>query len=112
MDLGASAVTSVPRKRWIGSQHRSRDMELSFSHASFTKGCAMNRKSAETRRMAPLSTRSNLDADAVRDISGAVNALVADMFALYIKTKNFHWHVSGPHFHDYHLLMDEQARQI
>ena len=72
----------------------------------------MNHKSAETRRMAPLSTRSNLDADAVRDISGALNALVADMFALYIKTKNFHWHVSGLHFRDYRLLLDEQTGQI
>jgi len=51
----------------------------------------------------------DLSADATRDISGALNALLADMFALYLKTKNFHWHMSGPHFRDYHLLMDEQA---
>jgi starvation-inducible DNA-binding protein len=59
-----------------------------------------------------LATPTDLSADAVRDISGALNALLADMFALYVKTKNFHWHVSGPHFRDYHLLLDEQADQI
>ena len=59
-----------------------------------------------------LGTPSDLSADAVRDISGALNALLADMFALYVKTKNFHWHVSGPHFRDFHLLLDEQADQI
>src|SRR5207253_2514967 len=55
---------------------------------------------------------TDLEPDAVKDISGALNALLADMFALYLKTKNFHWHVSGPHFRDYHLLLDEQAGQI
>jgi starvation-inducible DNA-binding protein len=59
-----------------------------------------------------LGTPTDLSADAVRDISAALNALLADMFALYVKTKNFHWHVSGPHFRDYHLLLDEQADQI
>jgi starvation-inducible DNA-binding protein len=72
----------------------------------------MDAKNAQSRRIAALSTPSNLDSDAVHDISGALNALVADMFALYMKTKNFHWHVSGPHFRDYHLLLDEQAGQI
>jgi starvation-inducible DNA-binding protein len=59
-----------------------------------------------------MGTPTDFSADAVRDISGALNALLADMFALYVKTKNFHWHVSGPHFRDYHLLLDEQADQI
>jgi starvation-inducible DNA-binding protein len=59
-----------------------------------------------------LATPTDLGSDAVRDISGALNALLADMFALYLKTKNFHWHVSGPHFRDFHLLLDEQADQI
>jgi len=59
-----------------------------------------------------LGTPTDLSAEAVRDISGALNALLADMFTLYLKTKNFHWHVSGPHFRDYHLLLDEQADQI
>jgi starvation-inducible DNA-binding protein len=62
--------------------------------------------------MAPLGTPTNLDANATRDLAGALNALLADMFCLYVKTKNFHWHVSGPHFRDYHLLLDEQADQI
>lgn len=64
------------------------------------------------RREAPLATSTDLGAKAVRDISGALNALLADVFALYLKTKNFHWHMSGPHFRDYHLLLDEQADQI
>src|SRR5256885_16668965 len=55
---------------------------------------------------------TSLGAQATRDITGALNALVADFFALYLKTKNFHWHVSGPHFRDYHLLLDEQADQL
>src|SRR3954467_5060412 len=59
-----------------------------------------------------LGTPTDLSSDAVRDISGALNALLADMFALYVKTKNFHWHVSGPHFRDFHLMLDEQADQI
>jgi starvation-inducible DNA-binding protein len=59
-----------------------------------------------------LSTPTDLAGDAARDISGALNALLADMFALYLKTKNFHWHISGPHFRDFHLLLDEQADQI
>jgi starvation-inducible DNA-binding protein len=67
---------------------------------------------AKSRRMAPLDTPTDLKVNAVRDISGALNILLADMFALYLKTKNFHWHVSGPHFRDYHLLLDEQADQI
>jgi starvation-inducible DNA-binding protein len=64
------------------------------------------------RRKAPLATPTGLRAQATRDISGALNALLADFFALYVKTKNFHWHVSGPHFRDYHLLLDEQADQL
>ena len=62
--------------------------------------------------MAPLQTPTTLTPKAVRDISGALNMLAADMFALYLKTKNFHWHVSGPHFRDYHLLLDEHGDQI
>ena len=64
------------------------------------------------RRLAPLHTPSNLASDATRDISAALNALLADTVALYFKTKNFHWHMSSPSFRDYHLLLDEQADQI
>src|SRR5215468_2816686 len=61
---------------------------------------------------APLHTPSDLKPNAVRDLSGALTVLLADMFGLYLKTKNFHWHVSGPHFRDYHLLLDEQGEQV
>ncbi len=66
----------------------------------------------ERQRNAPLATPTDLAATATRDITGALNALLADAFALYMKTKNFHWHMSGPHFRDYHLLLDEQADQL
>jgi starvation-inducible DNA-binding protein len=64
------------------------------------------------RRDAPLETRTDLSQAAVKDISAAMNAILADVFALYVKTKNFHWHMSGPHFRDYHLLLDEGADQL
>jgi starvation-inducible DNA-binding protein len=67
---------------------------------------------AKTRRAAALKTPTDLGRDATKDLAGALNVLLADLFALYLKTKNFHWHVSGPHFRDYHLLLDEQADQI
>jgi starvation-inducible DNA-binding protein len=61
---------------------------------------------------ARLATPTDLGANATKDISGALNALLADTFALYMKTKNFHWHVSGPNFRDYHLMFDEHGDQI
>lgn len=61
---------------------------------------------------APLATPSYIDKKSAKDVTGALNALLADVFALYIKTKNFHWHMSGPHFRDYHLLLDEHSDQI
>ena len=75
---------------------------------------ANSRKTSELlhRRDAPLETRTDLTASATKDISGAMNAILADVFALYVKTKNFHWHMSGPHFRDYHLLLDEHADQL
>lgn len=66
----------------------------------------------ETRRMAPLRVPSDIPQQQVEEISGALNALLADVFVLYLKTKNFHWHMSGSHFRDYHLLLDEQGAQI
>ena len=66
----------------------------------------------EHKQEAPLITPTDLKAKATEDISGAMNAILADVFALYLKTKNFHWHMSGPHFRDYHLLLDEQADQL
>ncbi len=64
------------------------------------------------RRTAPLITPSDLGPKASDDIAGGMNAILADVFALYLKTKNFHWHMSGPHFRDYHLLLDDQADQL
>jgi len=72
----------------------------------------MNSQQAKALRTAPLETPTDLKPNSVRDIAGALNLLLADMFGLYVKTNNFHWHISGPHFRDYHLLLDEQADQI
>ena len=74
--------------------------------------------STKVRKLEPrpaparLDTPTDLAPNAVREISAALNAVLADTFALYLKTKNFHWHVSGPHFRDYHLLLDGQAGQL
>jgi starvation-inducible DNA-binding protein len=73
---------------------------------------AKKREQLETRRQAPLVTPSDLGAQASKDITAGMNGILADVFALYLKTKNFHWHMSGPHFRDYHLLLDEQSEQI
>ena len=62
-----------------------------------------------SRQKAALATPSDIDPKAVNDIAGTLNALRADVFSLYLKTKNFHWHMSGPHFRDYHLLLDEHG---
>jgi starvation-inducible DNA-binding protein len=71
-----------------------------------------NRNEVAQRREAPLRTPTLLSPDSVQNITAELNVLLADVFALYLKTKNFHWHVSGPHFRDYHLLLDEQGDQI
>src|SRR5271169_395875 len=72
----------------------------------------MKANDPKSRRAAALHTPTDLSSNATRDVSAALNLLLADTFALYIKTKNFHWHMSGPHFRDYHLLLDEQGDQI
>jgi starvation-inducible DNA-binding protein len=77
-----------------------------------TDANSTKRAELRERRLAPLTTPSDLDAKAAKDVGGAMNGILADVFALYLKTKNFHWHMSGPHFRDYHLLLDEQADQI
>jgi starvation-inducible DNA-binding protein len=71
-------------------------------------------KTAELRqkRDIPLTVPTDLARSATKDIAGAMNAILADVFALYLKTKNFHWHMSGPHFRDYHLLLDEHSDQL
>jgi starvation-inducible DNA-binding protein len=72
----------------------------------------MHDNSPAIRETAPLRAPTDLGPNATMDISGALTGLLADMFALYLKTKNFHWHMSGPHFRDYHLMLDEQGDQI
>lgn len=72
----------------------------------------MTIREAKALRTVPLHVATDLKAEAVKDVSDAMNMLLADMFALYVKTKNFHWHASGPHFRDYHHLLDEQGEQI
>src|ERR1700683_4171183 len=71
-----------------------------------------NTEELESLQRRRLDTPTDLKKAATRDITGAMNAILADVFALYLKTKNFHWHMSGPHFRDYHLLLDEHADQI
>ena len=72
----------------------------------------MNLTQSRELRAAPLHTPTDLHQTAVKDISAALTALLADTFALFVKTKNFHWHMSGPHFRDYHLMLDDQSDQI
>src|SRR5246127_5553920 len=72
----------------------------------------MNVRAAKELKTASLQTPTDLKPEAVGVVSGALNILLADMFSLYVKTKNFHWHMSGKHFRDYHLLLDEHATQI
>ncbi len=69
-------------------------------------------RNAKSRQWAALATPTDLGANATKDITGGLNLLAADVLALWMKTTNFHWHVSGPHFRDYHLLLDEQSDQI
>ncbi len=73
---------------------------------------ASNMTHAKRARLAPLVTPTDLKPKATKDIAGGMNAILADVFAMYLKTKNFHWHMSGPHFRDYHLMLDEQADQL
>ncbi len=82
------------------------------SQEIMSKSNSKKRSDLVQRRDAPLATPTDLTRSATKDIAGAMNAILADVFALYLKTKNFHWHMSGPHFRDYHLLLDEQADQL
>src|SRR3954469_5011805 len=92
---------------------------ISYSGAGTQRGKNIMRRNGSTktaelqqRRNAPLTTPTDLTRSATKDISGAMNAILGDVFALYLKTKNFHWHMSGPHFRDYHLLLDEHGDQL
>ena len=73
---------------------------------------ARSPQALKDRQRTPLATPTDLSPEATRDVAGAMNGILADVFALYLKTKNFHWHLSGPHFRDYHLMLDEQADQL
>lgn len=82
------------------------------SKKTSAKELAKTERSPKDRRKAPLLTPSDLKAVATKDIAASLNGILADAFALYLKTKNFHWHMSGPHFRDYHLMLDDQAVEI
>jgi starvation-inducible DNA-binding protein len=94
----------LPRPRVIASEYQTEAKEEDMSKAT--------RPEMVARREAVLTPHTDIAPDAVKDIAGALTALVADVFTVYVKTKNFHWHMSGPHFRDYHLLLDEQADQL
>jgi starvation-inducible DNA-binding protein len=96
----------------IGADQSSRALQAAGHRTRARKEITVPRDQLKTRRKAPLATPTTLPSNAVQDLSGALTVLLADMFALYVKSKNFHWHMSGPHFRDYHLLLDEQAEQI
>ena len=72
----------------------------------------MSTHTSQGSKAAKVSNPDGFPAEQVKDLSTVLNALLADVFALYLKTKNFHWHMSGPHFRDYHLLLDQQGEQI
>jgi starvation-inducible DNA-binding protein len=72
----------------------------------------VQRASPKERQKRALATPTDLGSTASKDIGAAMNGILADVFALFLKTKNFHWHMSGPHFRDYHLMLDEQAEQL
>src|SRR5437763_53451 len=84
----------------VVDQHKAKDMST------------MSIADVQSRRTAPLQSPSGLGSGAIRDIAAACTTLLADVFVVYLKTKNFHWHMSGPHFRDYHLMLDEHADQI
>src|SRR6266480_701611 len=86
--------------------------QLPKSEMPLTKSNSKKNQNVLSRRNAALATRTDLKTSATKDISGAMNAILADVFALYVKTKNFHWHMSGSHFRDYHLLLDDHADQL
>jgi starvation-inducible DNA-binding protein len=87
--------------------------QMTFANRNTRQGDhAMDSINVKARRLAPLDTPTDLRSDATKDIAGALTLLLTDFFALYLKTKNFHWHMSGPHFRDYHLMLDDQGDQI
>jgi starvation-inducible DNA-binding protein len=113
IDLKQSAVGRTQQKNGDTQNAFDRTNRTSTStNKSMNKANSKKTSELLQRRDAPLDTRTDLTAAARKDITAAMNAILADVFALYVKTKNFHWHMSGPHFRDYHLLLDEQADQL
>ena len=110
-DVRASQIRSNECAGRLATSHRFLPLNLS-PRSVMAKKPAVNKEDLKRRQGAPLVTPTDLKAKATRDIAGGMNAILADVFALYLKTKNFHWHMSGPHFRDYHLLLDEQADQL
>jgi len=86
--------------------------QLPKSKTPVTNSNSKKNRKVASRRNAPLATRTDLTSSAAKDIAGAMNVILADVFAFYVKTKSFHWHMSGSHFRDYHLLLDEHGDQL
>src|SRR5712692_4834577 len=99
-------------RRWRKSSAWKKQIKLTKRKNNMRKNGSTKTAELRQRRDAPLTTPTDLTRSATKDIAGAMNAILADVFALYLKTKNFHWHMSGRHFRDYHLLLDEHATQI
>jgi starvation-inducible DNA-binding protein len=98
-----------------GDSHRRNDpvaRPRNMKEPSMNRPDSSEAAALHERRKVPLATPTDLKPAATRDISAAMNAILADVYALYLKTKNFHWHMSGPHFRDYHLMLDEQSVQL
>jgi starvation-inducible DNA-binding protein len=105
VDFSPSRLSGARAK--MGGGHNSTGRTNAMKTAT-----ARNSHGLKERQRSPLATPTDLSPEATRDVAGAMNAILADVFALYLKTKNFHWHLSGPHFRDYHLMLDEQAEQL
>src|ERR1700704_5574758 len=95
-----------------GARPLKRDDQRQTRTSIMKKSGAKKVRDLKGRQQSPLVTPTDLKAAATKDIAGAMNGILADVFALYLKTKNFHWHMSGPHFRDYHLLLDEHGDQL
>jgi starvation-inducible DNA-binding protein len=96
----------------VASQRQRRHMTRKKTRSVAMNPSVEKMHELKVRQMSPIATPTDRDPAATRDIAAAMNGLLADAFALYLKTKNFHWHMSGPHFRDHHLLLDEQADEI
>src|SRR5215472_6458565 len=103
-------ITFGPRIQ--NARRVTQSVEVVVDRTLYWRRQQMSAQEAKVLRATPIATPTDLKPNAIRDLAGALNILLADMFALYLKTKNFHWHVSGPHFRDYHLLLDEHGEKI